>query len=72
MAVPTTQQLIDNVKEAIQKILVGAQSYQIGGRQLTHASLDRLFQLLGDLERRQEREGDQTGGLDLVKFGEVA
>lgn len=66
----TDATLLTNVKAAINAILIGGQSYQIGSRSFTRANLKELRELRAELEARARRASDQTGGVTHVEFGE--
>ena len=46
----TAQELLTEVNTAINKILVGGQSYKIGSRQLNRADLKELYAIRNDLQ----------------------
>ena len=46
----TAQELLTEVNTAINKILIGGQSYKIGSRQLTRADLKELYAIRNDLQ----------------------
>lgn len=54
----TTGELLTEVEAAIQKILVGGQSYKIGSRSLTRADLSLLLKTRNDLSAQVAAEGD--------------
>ena len=56
----TTQELLDNVTEAINAIMIGGQSYKIGSRTLTRANLTELNNLRSDLAAQAAAE--KAGG----------
>ena len=62
---PTNEDALREVNNAIMKILVGGQSYKIGSRQLTRADLKELYAMRKELEAgiNAEAAGD-TGLLD--------
>lgn len=62
---PTNEDALREVNNAIYKILVGGQSYKIGSRQLTRADLKELYAMRKELEAgiNAEAAGD-TGLLD--------
>lgn len=66
--VPTTQEMLDNVRKAINAKLVGGavQSYTISGRQLQNYSLDELWKLEENLGKRLAAEAG--GGRNYAKF----
>ncbi len=66
--VPTTQEMLDNVRKAINAKLVGGavQSYSIAGRQLQNYSLDELWKLEENLTKRSDAE--HGGGRTYAKF----
>lgn len=53
-------ELLQEVKTAIRKILIGGQSYQIGSRKLTRADLYQLRKLKEELEAEIAAEGDSS------------
>ena len=46
----TAQELLTEVNTAINKILIGGQSYKIGSRQLNRADLKELYAIRNDLK----------------------
>lgn len=46
----TAQELLTEVNTAINKILIGGQSYKIGSRQLNRADLKELYAIRNDLQ----------------------
>lgn len=46
----TAQELLAEVNTAINKILIGGQSYKIGSRQLNRADLKELYAIRNDLQ----------------------
>ena len=65
MAAKTDTQLVELYKEALEAVAVG-QSYTIGGRVLTRASLSEIRKTIEWLERRIRR---QTGSdIHLATF----
>ena len=56
----STTELLQEVKTAIRKILIGGQSYQIGSRKLTRADLYQLRKLKEELEAEIAAEGDTS------------
>ena len=69
MATPTYTELLAQNKEAMKQILLGAQSYKVGPRELTRANLGEIRQNIGFLENLVARESDPTAGLGLCSFG---
>lgn len=59
----TTQDMLDQVNNAITAIMVGGQSYKIGSRQLTRADLKQLYQIRNDLTAQLAQE-KSTGLFD--------
>lgn len=55
--------MLEIVNKAIEAILVGGQSYQIGSRRLTRADLPTLWKMKKELEA-QIAAGDSDGFLD--------
>lgn len=66
--VPTTQEMLDNVRKAINAKLAGGavQSYSISGRQLQNYSIDELWRLEENLVKRSAAE--TGGGRNYAKF----
>lgn len=56
----STVELLQEVKTAIRKILIGGQSYQIGSRKLTRADLYQLRKLKEELEAEIAAECDSS------------
>jgi hypothetical protein len=52
----TTQEQLDQINAAITAIESGAQSYQIGNRQLTRANIYHLYRERERLEKKLARE----------------
>lgn len=63
MAIKTYTEQLEEVQDAISAICGGAQSYMIGGRSLTRASLGQLHQREQYLRRMAAREAN--GGIRL-------
>ena len=61
--VKTAAEQLQEVNEAISKVLEGGQSYKIGSRQLTRASLTELFARQKELQAEVNAEGE-SGLLD--------
>ena len=65
-AIPTTQELLDDVKRAIQAVIL-QQSYTLttstGGRSVTRANLAELRRMRYELETELDRE--QRGGIGV-------
>ena len=57
----STQEMLDQVNEAIMAIAVGGQSYKIGSRSLTRADLKQLYSMKNDLTAQLAAE--KSGGL---------
>lgn len=57
----STQDMLDQVNEAIIAITAGGQSYKIGSRSLTRADLKQLYAMKNDLTAQLASE--QQGGL---------
>lgn len=55
-----TVELLQEVKTAIRKVLIGGQSYRIGSRTLTRADLYQLRKLKEELEAEIAAEGDSS------------
>lgn len=45
----TPEEMLNQVNDAIYKVLVGGQSYKIGSRQLTRADANLLYSMRNDL-----------------------
>lgn len=60
MANKTAAEQLEEVNEAISKVLSGGQSYKIGSRQLTRASLSELFARQKELQAEVNAEGDSA------------
>lgn len=58
----TAANMLNEVDTAIQKILVGGQSYKIGSRSLTRADLQMLYNMKNDL-MAQVASQESTGFL---------
>jgi hypothetical protein len=56
------KQRLDNYYAAEEAILSGAQSYQIGSRQLTRANLSHIKEMIEYLERELEVEKSKQSG----------
>ena len=56
----TAAEMLQQVNEAITKVLIGGQSYQIGSRKLTRADLYQLRKLKEELEAEIAAEGDTS------------
>lgn len=54
----STGDMLNEVDKAIQKILVGGQSYKIGSRSLTRADLNMLYAMKNDLTGQLAAEKD--------------
>lgn len=61
--IKTAAEQLAEVNEAISKVLEGGQSYQIGSRKLTRASLTELFARQKELQAEVNAEGE-SGLLD--------
>lgn len=57
----TAVEMLEQVNEAIAKVLAGGQSYKIGSRQLTRANLPELRAMRADLQAQLASE--EAGGL---------
>ena len=57
----TTQEMLNQVNNAIMAIAVGGQSYKIGSRSLTRADLKQLYAIKNDLTAQLASEN--SGGL---------
>lgn len=55
-------QMLEEVNEAIRKILLGGQSYQIGSRKLTRADLSLLREMQKELRSEVENESAGAAG----------
>jgi len=68
MAVPTKQEMLDNVETAINARITGGavQSYSIGGRNLQYIPLQDLYKLRDQLRREIAGSG---GATTYVSFG---
>jgi hypothetical protein len=68
MAVPTKQEMLDNVETAINARITGGavQSYSIGGRNLQYIPLQDLYKLRDQLRREI---GGSGGATTYVSFG---
>ena len=65
----TDAEQLSEVRIAISKLVSGARSYQIGGRQLTRVDLPDLRAWKTELEHRLARAARRgTGGFGLAKF----
>lgn len=67
---PTDAELLDNVKSAIQSVLVGGQALQLGGRTITRADLKDLLAMRRELEAKIRKASDSTGGVNHASFGD--
>lgn len=56
----TTQEMLNEVNNAIYSILVGGQSYKIGSRSLTRANITELKKLRAELETEIAQESEST------------
>lgn len=67
----SSEQMLREVKKAMQTILVGGQSYKIGSRQLTRADLAQLRALRVELETEIKAEcgGDLLDNTVVAYFG---
>lgn len=69
----TTAQLLTLVEYAIAHLLVGGQSYTIGGRTFTRGSLGQLQKMRDALKADVAASGSVTGTLTaLAEFGRQA
>lgn len=59
----TTQELLNEVNNAIVAVMVGGQSYKIGSRSLTRADLKQLYAIKNDLTAQVAAE-NSSGLLD--------
>ena len=66
MAIKTYNEQLVEVQTAISKIIGGAQSYGIGGRNLTYADLGMLFEQEKYLRIMADRETNSSGKIDLI------
>ena len=66
MATYTDAQLLESVREAINTIATGAQSYSIAGRTYTRGNLKELMELEKTLQRRVNTAAQ--GGHTLAEF----
>ncbi len=55
---------LQEVNEAITKVLVGGQSYQIGSRKLSRADLALLREMQKEIRAEVNAENNNTGFLD--------
>lgn len=62
----TTQELLQEVDNAINTVLVGGQSYRIGTRQLTRADLGELRNLKKELQVQANEEPASLFGNTVV------
>ncbi|CDE43828.1 putative uncharacterized protein [Clostridium sp. CAG:411] len=62
----TTQELLQEVDNAINTVLVGGQSYKIGSRQLTRADLSELRTLKKELQVQVNEEPCELFGNTFV------
>lgn len=62
----TTQELLQEVDNAINTVLVGGQSYKIGSRQLTRADLSELRTLKKELQVQANEEPCELFGNTFV------
>ncbi len=65
MALPTTQEELEEVKAAISKIVTGAQGYAIGNRRVDRAQLATLQKRETLLETKLRREN--SGGINVKR-----
>lgn len=56
----TAAEMLQQVNEAITKVLIGGQSYQIGSRKLTRADLAMLRAMKKELQAEVNAEGDSS------------
>lgn len=56
----TPAQMLTEVNKAIQSVLVGGQSYQIGSRKLSRADLSLLRSMRNDLQAQVNAEGNTS------------
>ena len=54
----TAAEMLHQVNEAITKVLIGGQSYQIGSRKLTRADLSMLQTMKKELQAEVNSEGN--------------
>lgn len=56
----TAAEMLQQVNEAITKVLIGGQSYQIGSRKLTRADLSTLRAMKKELQAEVNAEGSSS------------
>ena len=56
----TAAEMLQQVNEAITKVLIGGQSYQIGSRKLTRADLSMLRAMKKELQAEVNAEGSSS------------
>lgn len=56
----TAAEMLQQVNEAITKVLIGGQSYQIGSRKLTRADLSMLRTMKKELQAEVNAEGSNS------------
>lgn len=56
----TAAEMLQRVNEAITKVLIGGQSYQIGSRKLTRADLSMLRAMKKELQAEVNAEGSSS------------
>ena len=56
----TAAEMLQQVNEAITKVLIGGQSYQIGSRKLTRADLSMLQTMEKELQAEVNAEGNSS------------
>ena len=56
----TAAEMLQQVNEAITKVLIGGQSYQIGSRKLTRADLSMLRAMKKELQAAVNAEGSSS------------
>lgn len=71
MAAPSTQTMLDNVRTAINDLIVGGavQAYTVHGRNIQYMNLDQLRVLEKELEQRLIREST-TGGKLVTNYAD--
>jgi len=62
----TTEEMLEEVDNAINTVLVGGQSYKIGSRQLKRADLSELRSLKNELQVQASEEPEQLFGNTVV------
>ena len=64
------EEQLNDVKEAIEAVLSGGQSYKIGSRQMTRADLSQLRKMKLDIEKKMSNSGNDSllGGAYVACF----